>query len=112
MRGNPDIAAAVSVFYKANFWSPHLDQMPQEIANWLFDCGVNCGMRQANKFVQRALGVPDDGILGPQTIQAVNQSDSSALVAKCREHRIAFYKELVAKNPSQAQFLDGWIARA
>lgn len=41
----------------------------------LVDFGVNSGQATAIRHLQRVLGLPDDGILGPQTLQAVNHAD-------------------------------------
>jgi len=36
------------------------------------DAGVNHGVRRAAKWLQRAAGVEEDGIVGPRTLAAVN----------------------------------------
>jgi lysozyme family protein len=111
LKTSPGLLASVMAFYQANFWTPYLAQMPQEIANWVFDKGVNMGIRQANKLVQRAASVNDDGILGPLSITAINSAIPADLLAKCRAEAEAFYRELVANNPKDAEFLDGWLKR-
>lgn len=112
LRDATGLFSAVQDFYKTNFWTPAMEQMPQEVATWLFDKSVNMGSGQAKKLLQRALGVTDDGQLGIITMTAIKNSDPVELVEKCREQARAFYRGLVDKNPSQAKFLSGWLARA
>src|SRR5262245_24446101 len=58
--------------YKRHFWLPlqcHL--MPGAIGYMVFDCGVNQGLGAAAKLIQRTVGVPDDGQIGPRTLQQI-----------------------------------------
>jgi hypothetical protein len=90
----------VSDFYKRSFWTPSLEVIAdQDLAWYLFDKGIQCGIRQANKFIQRALGVPDDGIIGAQTMLAIKGSNPVALLAHTREQAKEFYRALHAKDP-------------
>ena len=41
-----------------------------------FDCCVNTGQKQSNKFLQRAAGTEPDGVIGPKTLASVQRSDS------------------------------------
>jgi len=112
MKNSADLAAMVKKFYRQNFWTPSLTEIEsQDVANWLFDKYVNMGIRQANKLLQRALDLPDDGRFGPQTLRAVNSTDPAQVVAKCRDQAKTFYMALAEKDPTQKQFLKGWLAR-
>lgn len=96
------LRAKVSEFYKMHFWTPSLAELKnQELANWLADKYVQCYIPQSNKFLQRALGVNDDGKLGIITLTAANNADPVALLAKCRTEARKFYAELHAKNPAK-----------
>lgn len=107
------LESAVQTFYKFNFWPPYIaDLQNQELANWLFDKAVNMGLGQAVKLIQRAAGAVDDGRFGPKTANAISVADPIALLAACRAQASAFYIALADKNPSQKQFLKGWLARA
>jgi hypothetical protein len=44
--------------------------MPHELRYDLFETAANSGHPQAIKFLQRAVGEHDDGILGARTLQA------------------------------------------
>lgn len=74
--------------------------------------GVNMGIRQANKLLQRAVGVEPDGMIGPKTLAAIKSENPNNLVSRCRDEAKRFYKSLVAQDQSLERFLKGWIARA
>lgn len=112
LKQQTDLLPLVKDFYRRNFWHRSFDDMEQPLASWLFDKRVNMGLAQPIKFLQRALGTDDDGILGPQTLFLANTHPNPAgLLEQCREQARAFYRGLVEKNPTQAKFLKGWLAR-
>ena len=78
---------------------------------FLVDWGVNSGTGTAIKAVQRRTGCAADGALGPRTAAAINAADASALLGQLIDDREAFYRSIVARDPSQRRFLAGWLAR-
>lgn len=78
----------------------------------LVDIGVNQGPVTAVRLLQGVLGVPVDGIYGERTRAAVaimpQRLTNAALVAV----RVQRYSDLAEHEPSQRQFLRGWIVRA
>lgn len=110
---NADLQGKVRRFYQRNFWMPVMDEIKdQALVNWLFDKGVNMGIRRAYKLLQQALHVDADGIIGPQTRAMIHQSDPAELLAACRAEARRFYTNLALNDPSQSRFLQGWLARA
>jgi len=108
----PSLQKLVLEFYRANFWQANcLDLVgSQTVANQMYDWAVNTGSR-GNKWIQRALGIEDDGSIGPKTIAAINAADASKLLLEAREHAKAHRLKVVADKPSQKQFLVGWLTR-
>lgn len=106
------IDTAVESFYKQNFWDFNkLDLFnDQQLANNVYDFGVNSGVVKAAKTLQQALKISADGIIGPQTIAAVNGSNAKDLYNTYNGARIEFYNKL-AQTPSQHQFLKSWLSR-
>ena len=103
----------VASIYREQYWRPvKADNLPPPIDLVVFDSAVNHGVKQASKFLQRALGVPDDGIIGIQTIKAVFSDDAAGMTPKVAQDIIAqrsnFYDMLVERNPSQSVFRKGW----
>lgn len=102
----------VRAFYKANFWDVNkLDKInDQQVANNVYDCGVNMGTVVAAKYLQRAAGVIDDGIIGSKTIAAVNEDSPEIIFGSLNKMREDRYRVLASK-PGQSQFLKSWLGR-
>lgn len=92
-----------------------------ETVRWfVFDAAVHMGVVQATKLLQRALGVKDDGIIGPATLAAVPYLDGTKLCRLFSVEQMLFYGRLAAKNltdadrdgiPDQLEFLPGYLER-
>ena len=94
--------------YKKMYWDKlQCDQLPFIVAFQLFDAGVNHGNSQAVKFLQRALSVVDDGVIGAKTIAATNSLDDLQIVALFNAERIEFYASL----KTFSTFGKGWVRR-
>ena len=81
--------------YKKMYWDKlQCDHLGFAVAFQLFDAGVNHGNAQAVKFLQRALSVVDDGVIGAKTIAATNSLDDLQIVMLFNAERIEFYTAL------------------
>lgn len=78
----------------------------------LIDYGVNSGPAIAIQKLQGLLGVDVDGVLGPQTLQAIKNHDSRIVNNNLVQARCRMICRIVQKQPSQLKFLAGWIDRA
>ena len=63
------------------------------------------------QLVSTVLGVQADGIVGPKTLQAVNNADSRTLFDTIKAEREAFLYRIVERDPSQKRFIKGWLNR-
>jgi lysozyme family protein len=92
--------------------------LPPSIAAKVFDAAVNIGIDEAVRALQRALRaarairIEEDGRLGPATLAAVRATAADAVLPALREALAGHYRLIVAGNPAQARFLNGWLARA
>lgn len=94
--------------YRNDFWNKiHGDDLPYGVAFELFDGAVNSGAGQAVRWMQRAAGVADDGLIGPVTLAAWNAADPVALAARYNGHRLQFYTDL----RTWPTFGKGWARR-
>lgn len=101
-------AEAVHDIYRTQYWNPYCDSLPAGIDLLFFNASVNSGRQQAVRELQRALNVKADGMMGMETMGAVNMpQDYQALVHSMSEQRRAFYKRL-AQFPRYGK---GWLAR-
>lgn len=107
-------AQAKEVYYKRYWLAGKCDQMPGRYAALHFDIAVNHGTKRAAIFLQRALGVTDDGVIGPVTLGMLNAPgvDIFLLCNKICDLRKQYYKDIIANKPSQAKYQNGWFRRA
>ena len=106
-------------FYLVHFYYKlKLDQINNlYISAHLLDHGVNAGISNGVKCLQRALNdilsidIIVDGKIGPVTISEINNSNPKTLLSKLIEEREKYYKSLVDKNPKLKKFLNGWLNR-
>lgn len=98
--------AEVAAIYRDEYWNPYCDAFPIGLDYLYFDMAVNAGPRRAAILLQRALGVNDDGRIGPITKLAVKNADPVKLIAKFTEAKRAFYISL-----HQPRFTKGWLNR-
>jgi lysozyme family protein len=85
-RSYPDLDIAhltwddAKAIYRRDFWDKiQGDKLPPPLAMIVFDSAVNNGPARAAKWLQRAVGVTEDGIIGPATLAAdCEQADSCA----------------------------------
>lgn len=116
-------AAAVAEAYQNAFWTPmRLGGIAdQDVANRVFDEGVNAGAETATRMLQEAVnaltGVPGtplavDGDLGPESLSAVNSAPPESLLASFRTLRCQRYRDIAATNPSDTVDLAAWLTRA
>lgn len=81
--------------YKANYWDAVKgDFLPSSVATMLFDSAVNQGPVRAIKFMQRALGVQVDGVIGPKTLSAAQSVDPEEFAVKFMAERAIHYAGL------------------
>ena len=95
--------------YARDFWGKSgADLVPDVLRYDVFDTAVNSGVKRAVMLLQRALGVKDDGILGPVTRQAIIKMDPYRLLVRFNGHRLDFLND----NPTLwATYGRGWSQR-
>lgn len=94
--------------YRDKYWDAvKAEQLPPAIRLAIFDAAVNSGPGQAAKWLQRALGVKDDGAIGPQTIAAANAGNPDALRMRMLAQRLKFMTGL----SNWPAFSRGWANR-
>lgn len=119
--------------YDINYWQRlKLDRVlnyKPELATYLFDFGVNSGTYRSAITLQKVLNslnvngelyrdISEDGIIGKQTLDALRfyyakrgEHGLLVLAKSINALRIAFCFDITEENPSQEQFLFGWLSR-
>lgn len=73
----------------------------------LFEFAVNGGLKKAIKIAQVVSGVVPDGVLGPKTLEALNNIEEERFVANFTLARIKHYLDLANKEPRSMEFITG-----
>ena len=110
--GNIELNDMVYHFYKSEVWDKIKGDniQSQRIADMLADWYTTSG-KHAISAIQKIVGVETDGVIGLGTVTAINNANESETFEKFKQSRIDFYNGIVANNPNQEKFLQGWINR-
>lgn len=113
-RAYPDVDIAnltleqAKAIYLRDYWQrARCDELPPAVAFQVFDTAVNSGIGQSIRFLQRAVGVADDGVVGPLTINAVKRLDAESIAARFNGQRLEFMTKLSTWDV----FGRGWARR-
>jgi len=106
-----DLQSAINI-YEQELKSHRFFLFPSSYGFCVYECGVNMGYITAIKMFQQAIGVEQDGIIGPVTLGHASKFDTFVLRNRFHQIRIERYRTLTAKNPKLGKFLHGWINRA
>lgn len=119
------VMSKAKVFYKKKYWDIHfLDTMNnQDIANELFDTGVNVGVGKAASFLILSLDllnrggkdyadVPDDGKVDSSDINVVNAHKRPQNILKTMNGlQFMHYYTITKSNPTFEEYFNGWLNR-
>jgi lysozyme family protein len=100
-------ADAARVFKRFYWDAVQGDLLPSGVDYVVADFAVNSGPSRAAKHLQRAVGVTQDGNIGPQTLAAVRKADPIAVVQAVTDTRLRFLESL----PTWGTFGKGWARR-
>jgi lysozyme family protein len=99
--------ATAKDIYRHLYWLGAFDRFTYPVAFQLFDGAVNSGVPQSVKWLQQALGVKEDGILGPITMRTAIEMNPWRLTIKYNAIRLDFLTNL----KTWSSFGKGWARR-
>ncbi len=100
--------ALVTRIYRRAYWDVvRGDDLPSGVDLAVFDFAVNSGPQRAAQFLQREIGVRDDGRIGPVTLAAAARDNPADLAAALCDARLAWLRGLKLF----ARFGRGWTRR-
>lgn len=123
-----ELQQQIGDFYKQNYWDRFQGDAvaSQQLAEELFDTGVNMGVHRAVRFLQEGLNllnrnqksfkdILEDGKSGSGTLSALNKY----LAKDPAEHLLKImnilqgmhYIEYMRKSPTQEKYARGWLKR-
>lgn len=113
-RSYPDVdiknltRAQAKEIYRHDFWVKiHADELHDGVAFQVFDFAVNSGIHTAIRYLQRALGVADDGWWGPISQAAADGMSETDTIMRLNAERLDFYTRL----STWPTFGRGWARR-
>lgn len=99
---------SVAPIYKRNYWDVmRCDDLPMGVDYAVYDFGVNSGPRRGVMALQRAIGVADDGVVGPVTLERLKGRSPDELVRKICADRMSFLRKI----RTWRTFGKGWTRR-
>jgi lysozyme family protein len=103
---------ADNIFYKDYWKKSSAAKLPYPMFISYFDSVVNTGVSRANKILQKVVGVKQDGIIGTQTIKAIEKNGNHLQLALAvADEKQNFYHRLINKNSKFKAFKRGWTRR-
>lgn len=102
-----DFACVLKVYW--NRWQANRI-INQSVANILVDWVFTSGAWGV-KIPQRILKLKEDGVVGNQTLTAINLANQKTLFDAIFEARKKFFNDIVKNNPEQKRFIKGWLNR-
>ena len=79
--------------YRRDFWG-EADKIPESVRFDFFDAAVNSGYSRSVKWLQEAVGVVSDGIIGPKTLHALESMDSQRIAKRFNGFRLFSMTEM------------------
>ena len=99
-----------SEIYWFEYWTKcRAHQMPAKVGEVVANIAVNAGHGRASRWLQAALGVAQDGNIGPLTLRALNGANADKLASSLLVHTESHYRSIARGR--LAKFLPGWLNR-
>ena len=99
---------SVKPIYKRNYWDKMRgDELPMGVDYAVYDFGVNSSPRRGVMALQRAIGVADDGVIGPVTLGRLAEKKPEDVIRKICADRMSFLRKI----KTWRTFGKGWTRR-
>lgn len=98
---------AGEIYYHDYWHANRCDEMPPGVNLIMLDCVVMSSPVTVRKWLQAAVLVPQDGVLGPKTMEALAHCRPGLVVQSMTAYRLQHYQSL----PTWDTFGRGWTAR-
>lgn len=107
--------------YRQDWWQRYNYEniKDEQLAIKVFDFAINMGAIPAHRLLQESVNfisgrnLDVDGIIGPLSLNAINQfPDQKRLLSTLQFHAARYYHSLVVVRPANGEFLVGWLNRA
>lgn len=100
--------AKALIIYRKDYWDKvQGDYLPAGLDLVALDAAVNSGTNQSTKWLQSAVGSTPDGIIGPLTMKAIQEGDTTKIIEEALHKRLLFLKGL----KTFPRYGKGWLNR-
>lgn len=112
---------AEKIYFTLYYVRPNIISLPPLIQPIMLDMAVNHGRRGAVKILQKTLNANGynagtaDGLIGINTINAATKAVTELgqnFINDLVDWRLNYYRQIIKNDPTQAEFKNGWFARA
>jgi len=100
---------ALQIYYDTYWLGVKADKLPKGVGEVIANIGVNTGKGNASHWLQNAIKVTSDGIIGPKTLKVANETPTKETIERLLTHLEGFYKSIATGK--KAKFLKGWLNR-
>lgn len=109
-----ELQQELETFYETQFWNRISGSLisDQAVANSIFDFAVNAGISTSATLAQMVSETKVDGVIGPNSVEAINKVDPDHFLASFTVAKIARYISIVKKRPASRKYFYGWVVRA
>jgi lysozyme family protein len=128
LNDDQELLASVKSFYKAGYWDVNLLDLvtDQDVAEEMFDTGVNLGVVKAAMFLQQSLNylnrneslypdIVEDGKVGKKTMETLafylKYDKPIYLLKVLNVLQGMHYLNYMKKSPTQEKYARGWFSR-
>ena len=98
---------AKEIYYRDWWVKLGLGNYPKALPYQLFDAAINHGWHNVAEMIQRAVGVKDDGNIGPVTMKAIQSVSEADLVLLFLAERLEFFTNIA----TWSKYGKGWATR-
>lgn len=104
---DPALRRDYAARYIVDYTSPLTSKLPETYRPFFQDLAFNRGMAGATKFLQRAVGAKEDGLLGPKTLELLAQQNPRDVLRQVSLEQLNYERRLAEQNPERKKFLPG-----
>lgn len=104
---DPALRKDYAAKYIVDYTSPLTSKLPEAYRPFFQDLAFNRGMGGATRFLQRAIGAKEDGLLGPKTLDLLAQQNPRDVLRRVSLEQLNYERRLAEQNPERKKFLPG-----